>query len=194
MGVVTIRVEYEKAPYVELIPGLWCPPKFTVHADEGDLPQDVRAEVVPDLTEGLLVVQRLEVCQRPGGEPVTSVGLRAVAVGKLVQACIPYLQTRTTDPATGRVTGAGTPAVSSADLEHTRQNGTDRQTLQRVAHIYRLSLLRDGTPTKAVASAFRVSQATAARWVTKSRQAGFLGPVKGQGKAGARAAVGGEKS
>lgn len=189
---MTIRVEPEKKPYLELIPGLWCPPKFDVFASDGEFPQDVRAEVAPDTAQGLLIVQRLELQQRSGGEPVTSVTIRAIAVGKLIQACVPFLQIRTIDPEDGTVKSAGTPWLRSEDLEHARRNGPDDQTLRRVAHVYRLSLLLDGTPTKAVAAAFKVSQATAARWVTRSRQAGFLGPVKGRGRAGALPAVGGE--
>lgn len=187
---MTIEVQPEKKPYMELIPGLWCPPKFAVFASAGEFSQDVLAEVVPDVAQGLLVVRRLEVQQRVAGEPITSVALRSIAVGKLVRACVPFLQMRTTDAESGAITRTGTPWLSGEDLEHARENGPDSQTLQRVAHIYRLSLLREGTPTKAVSSAFQVSQATAARWVTKSRYMGFLGPVKGQGRAGVLTAGG----
>lgn len=181
---ITIDIPRDSEP-VELIPGLHFPSRAIVFDPDPECPHDVYAIVTPDLATGLLVVAQLDVRQRPGGDPVTTASLRKVTVGKLIQACIPYLQVWDSDPVTGNVTRVGTPWLTEEDVKHAELHGPDNQTLRRVAHVYRLALIKSGAPTKSVSAAFNISQATAGRWVTKTRNAGYLGPVQAPGKASA---------
>jgi hypothetical protein len=55
--------------------------------------------------------------------------------------------------------------------------------LNAVAERYREALERGDPPTQSVARELNVARSTAARWVTKARERGFLGPAL-QGRAG----------
>jgi hypothetical protein len=58
---------------------------------------------------------------------------------------------------------------------------TDEQ-LERVAETYREAEQRGHAPTQAVADQFHLARSTAARWVSKARERGMLGPaVRGRG-------------
>jgi hypothetical protein len=53
------------------------------------------------------------------------------------------------------------------------------ENLRKVATVYRAAVENGHPPTKTVAEAMHVARSTAARWVAKSRERGFLGPALG---------------
>ncbi len=55
--------------------------------------------------------------------------------------------------------------------------------LREVAKLYRTAYERDDPPTRTIADTMHVSRPTAARWVGKARERGFLGKAK-RGQAG----------
>lgn len=68
------------------------------------------------------------------------------------------------------------------DARHPRQGSplTD-ENLRQVASIYRAATKRGDPPTQTVADSLKVARSTAARWVGKARERGFLGPaLRGQ--------------
>ena len=65
-----------------------------------------------------------------------------------------------------------------------RENGPTTETLEWVAYLYRLGLLRGDPPTKLVEQAIAIPRSTAGRWVAAARAAGLLGQSEGAGKVG----------
>lgn len=57
------------------------------------------------------------------------------------------------------------------------------ENLRQVAELYRAAIKRGDPPTQMVAEAMHVARSTAARWVGKARERGFLGPSM-RGRAG----------
>jgi|SRR5215211_2101076 len=53
-----------------------------------------------------------------------------------------------------------------------------------VSHLYRYGLAVSYTPTKVVENRLKLPRSTASRWIAMAREAGYLGPSEGQGKAG----------
>jgi hypothetical protein len=64
-----------------------------------------------------------------------------------------------------------------------KQRPTTERALAWVAHFYRYGLALD-SPTKAVEEGLMLPRSTASRWVSYAREAGYLGPSEGPGKAG----------
>ena len=56
--------------------------------------------------------------------------------------------------------------------------------LRWTAHLYRFGLAVGSNPTKSVEERLGLPRSTAGRWIAKARQAGYLGPSDGVGKAG----------
>lgn len=71
---------------------------------------------------------------------------------------------------------AGIRAVANARKRSQRVMSTER--LTRVAEIY---LAQESGGLEAVAAAYNVHRATAARWIAKAREAGLLAPREGDG-------------
>jgi hypothetical protein len=56
--------------------------------------------------------------------------------------------------------------------------------LRWTAHLYRFGFAVGSNPTKSVEERLGLPRSTAGRWIAKARQAGYLGPSEGAGKAG----------
>lgn len=59
----------------------------------------------------------------------------------------------------------------------------DDETLSQVADLYRAAVAAGDPPTAMIGKTMNASRSTAARWVTKARERGFLGPAL-RGRAG----------
>ncbi|MFW6034539.1 MAG: hypothetical protein ACOC9R_05320 [bacterium] len=82
-----------------------------------------------------------------------------------------------------RFIGPGAVERPPADLV---QTGPTDETLRWVARAYRVALLVGAAPTQAVAETFDVARGTAGRWVTRSRDRGFLTVTDPRGAKGRR--------
>jgi hypothetical protein len=60
---------------------------------------------------------------------------------------------------------------------------TDRA-LRWVAHMYHYGYAVSYNATKAVVESLKLPRSTAGRWIAAAREAGYLGPSEGTGKAG----------
>jgi hypothetical protein len=168
-----------------------APERFTIRVDDPNLACLVELDV--DNTGPEPACVEVRATRRPHGPVVTGAMLRAVRVGT-------YLRDGTQDavmpihvaPSSGREVSTWPPSdeEQTAYLQarrHEKQPDrriTDDQ-LARVADTYRQALSLGQHPTAEVQQRLRLrSRAQAARWVSKAREAGFLGPAPGRRRAG----------
>jgi hypothetical protein len=146
-------------------------PRATVDTDE--LPVIVELEVAEE--SGRLVVESLTARRRPGGPPVTIDVLKSLPMVGLVGFT-----------AQGHAL-AGLMRVSTASDGSTVTEPMSVEQLdepERVAVVYRASLLFGWPPTAAVAEDLGVSKDVAAKRVQAARRAGLLAPTS-RGRKGA---------
>ncbi len=122
---------------------------------------------------GRLVCRELTVRQREGGPAVTGEALRSVPVATLTNLAV----SKVLQLAEGA-------ARSQKPPEGVAAHGPTDEALRWVAHLYRLALVTQEKPTKAVEEALQLPRSTAGRWVSLARERGFLGASEGSGKAG----------
>ena len=60
----------------------------------------------------------------------------------------------------------------------------NERALMWVQHLYRYGLAVSYKPTRAVEEGLKLPRSTASRWIAMAREAGYLGPSEGPGKAG----------
>lgn len=113
----------------------------------------------------------LQLQQRPDGPPVNSEALREVAVRDVVRAAL--------DLCYREAVASG--AVEEADLDPpphgVAASVVPDDALARVAQVYQFAYMFNEPPTKAVQDKYRVSRATAGRWVAEARRRGLVGDV-----------------
>jgi hypothetical protein len=64
------------------------------------------------------------------------------------------------------------------------ERGPTDRALRWTAHVYRYGYAVSYNATKAVQEMLRIPRSTAGRWIAAAREAGYLGPSEGMGKAG----------
>lgn len=135
-----------------------------------DLPYHV--EIDAELEDGRYVVKRLCASRREGGPPVTTDGLRAIPVARiLAHGAAGTLVKVTSNP-------------QGTEFEASPVGPWDDE-LTQVAAVYRLAYACGLPPTKAVAESFEIPPSTAAKRVMKARKEGLLGETT-PGQAGER--------
>ena len=125
-----------------------------------DLPYDVAVDA--ELEDGRYVVKRLCATRKEGGPPVTTDGLRAVPVARILA-----------HGAAGTLVKV-TPNTAGTEFTAAPVGPWDDE-LTQVAGVYRLAYACGLPPTKAVAESFEIPASTAAKKVMKARKAGVLG-------------------
>jgi hypothetical protein len=159
---------------VDLGDGVLVPERVTVTATpdmEGDPPHEVVAEVVAH--DGRLVCEEVTLRRVDGGPPVTTESLRRVPLAGIVGAGL-----------RGSVLESGEDGVRPFSIpSDVAAHGPTDQALRAAATVYRFSHALGEPPTKAVAASLGLTHSTAARWVAKARERGYLGPTS-QGRAG----------
>jgi hypothetical protein len=146
-------------------------PRFTAHAAGPAIPFDVDLDAVFD--DGRFRVTNLTAVRRPGGEGVTSEGLRLIPVSRILQGAVEHILI--TGEWGSEVVDWG-PAVLP---ERGPRSGPDDEALKLVAALYRLAYVVSVPPTRYVAERLELPQSTAGRWVSLSRKAGHLGSAVG---------------
>jgi hypothetical protein len=131
--------------------------------------------------EGRMECVGVDVEAVPGGA-VTAVALHSIPLGKLIAKRQSEAGNAIASPATIAVTTS----IPQPTVLTTRRGGRppkyDRAWWEKVARVYVEAYARNRTPTRAVASRFRVSESAAAKWVAKCRDIGLL-PKTTRGKA-----------
>lgn len=122
---------------------------------------------------GKVEVTSLEVSQRKGGEPVTGAALRSIAVQKIVREFVRVELSMSKGHKTGTTVMAHG-LLTKDEARAAKDRGPTAETLDLVAQVYRLAVLMDDAPTKAVEEVFEVSRSTAGAWIGRARSAGLL--------------------
>ncbi len=134
----------------------------------------------------------LRLVARSGGEPITTVGLRALSVARIV-AGIDRQQLVLHRTPGGAWAGSGGEQSSRDRAAYRRalkrRDAAERRwlldayLLVRVAEVYRTAGL---APTQAVADEFGINRGRAGRWVKVARERGHLGPAPAERMKGER--------
>jgi len=175
---------------VEIVPGVVGPERIVV--DNWSIPErtgavDVRIDIRFDHELRRYICHELtayrSLAAQPSG-PVTTETLRKVKIEQMIviNVLVNYPEspptTRVLDNPEGREPWGYT--VPDGLTDH---GPTDR-VLQWVAHFYRLGYAVSYGATKQVQESLKVPRSTAGRWIAAAREAGYLHPAEGQGKAG----------
>ena len=111
---------------------------------------------------------------------VSSTILRGVPVAQLLSEVVTAAAFKIAPPPTED----SAPKLAPDSYRETQLHQTPLtdENLQQVATLYRAAVEQGDHPTETVANAMHVSRSTAARWVTRARKRGFLGPaMRGRG-------------
>lgn len=163
--------------YVEVAPGLAIERQLSVGRQVGDY----RVEVEVGVEDGRLVAESVTVSRRRGGPPVTGEAIRGIPVARMTHEAGVMVR-QVVDNGDGSLT-VTTRSLDDETAERLRDNGPTAETLEWVAYLYRVALLRGDPPTQSVQESLDIPRSTAGRWVAAARSAGLLGPTEA-GKAG----------
>jgi hypothetical protein len=166
----------------------WAVPRyFTV---VGEFADDTEVELAVEVDdEGTASCRKLEV----RNAAVTSAVLRGVPIARLLAHGMTLASFEIGEPRPSGVVTLSVPTMNRrADFYDRHAKGARRprkgspltdENLRQVAELYRAALKRGDAPTQTVADGMNVARSTAARWVAKARESGFLGPAI-RGRAG----------
>lgn len=115
-----------------------------------------------------LEVDELKVIRRPGGEPVTGIGIREFSLPAIVRKSL----------------SASAPAdkedriafglLTKAEADRAKEVGPIDDSLRKVAMVYRSALATQSPPTKAVQDTFGLAARTAGSWIAKAKAKGYI--------------------
>lgn len=115
-----------------------------------------------------LEVDELKVTRRPGGEPVTGIGIREFSIPALVRKS---LSANAPEQREERIAFG---LLSKADAESAKAAGPVDDSLRKVAMVYRAALATQSPPTKAVQDVFDLAARTAGSWIAKAKAKGYI--------------------
>lgn len=167
--------------------GFGAPQRFVAEADSLAVEVELDAEGIPHC-HGLNL-------RNAAGEGITTQTLRRVALVRLMreavaQAARLYTPVEKNGKPVFRI--VSTPPSEAVDFyeRYTKEARRPRQgspvtdeRLEAVADFYRKAMEEGKPPTREIADSMHVARSTAARWVSKARERGFLGPAR-RGRAG----------
>ncbi len=173
---VNVRINWVEAlrkgrPFVELAPEVRIPSRFGGDIQGDEFPYDIAIEVA--FEDGRFVCETLHCHRKPGGPPVKTELIRQLPVAELVRLLASAHRVRVTEPSPGEL------VVEPFDLPEPRtEDGPTEEVLAGVALAYRFAFATGESPTKVVMNHFKVSRATAGRWVSMARDLGFIGKTE----------------
>lgn len=144
---------------------------------------DVDAVVVVEQFDPIdidITVEELTIRCRDDGPPISSEGIRKVAVQSIVNDAV---REAVRASAFGQAIPEGEEAVGlgmllRSEAERLGNAGPTPETIEWVGRIYLLADLVGDAPTKAVEKTFDVSRSTAGAWIGRARAAGHIPPVR----------------
>ena len=171
----------EQSKPVRLGPGLvaWSPftyrspVSFKDHAGKQQL-YDVEADVL--FEEGRFICNRLTVKRREDGPPVTTEGLRAIAVATLLHVAAESNVMHTTPTGDGGYK-ATWPMLPMLSERAQSGGGPSEEDLRLIATVYQVAYATGGAPTTTVMDRLGLPRSTAGRWIALARKRGLLGPA-----------------
>ena len=163
--VTTVKARYGSkigSDLVEIAPDFEMPTPMEIDVVDW---QGYDLLLVVELVAGRYRCRELRMRQRAAGQEVTGEALRSVPVARFMHEGIPMV------------------ADLPEDLAEMAKQGPTKVNLGWVAIVYRLAYAVGDPPKQAVARQFRIAPATAGRWISRARDAGYLKPAKEPGKA-----------
>lgn len=164
----------------QLFPGL----PFTILAeahrrfDDPGLPYVVEVTVEWDEALGRFVCASLKCSRRTGRPPVTSDGMRTVNVGGITRAAlVSASEVSLVNPHSNPEWKAMFENLN-ADPAGIGARGLSDEALRAAALVYAQAYAIGEPPVEEVAEVLEVPRSTAARWVAKAREAGYLGKTE----------------
>lgn len=168
-----LTTKMKRSPFgVPVGGGFTLQEQATITATDVDwLPYDVRLDV--KLVEGRYVCTEMTCTQKDGGDVITTNGLRAIPLGRVIAAALEdkVMKFHPIPGTKGETIGEPVGPWSSGDV--------------KVAAIYRLAYACGLNPTSEVAAALGISKSVASNRVMAARRAGLLDPTeRGRARAG----------
>ena len=154
---------------VDLGDGVLVPRRIKIrYEDDPGVPFVVSIETA--VRGGRLACTSLTLDAIADGPPVTTEALRDVPLAGIIRQALRGL-------VYVRVPGQPKKYELFAPEADVAKDGPTDEALRAAATIYRIAYALNDRPTKAVASALDLTHPTAARWVARARERGFLGPT-----------------
>jgi hypothetical protein len=186
-------VPRELSGEVEIVPGIVGPERIDAVVRPATIATKAR---VPDPIVRVEIEfdhdQHRYVCDQVTVHPGTTEVLRQVPVERLMVEELAKAGLMPTVTTVGVTDSVGLSDGGSRTLEpwgrsvaeEVIEHGPTDQALRWVAHLYRWGFAVSYGGTKAVEELLGLPRSTAGRWVEMAREAGYLGPPEGPGKAG----------
>ena len=160
---------------VEIVPGVKGPKRvvFEQVLTTGEI---IQVDIRFDQDQRRYILHEIRV---RGGEGFDSESLRYAPVAKWVPSYFLHEEgpIRELPNPDGREPWGLKPPTDVAEAPTSRA-------LKWTAHLYRFGFAIRSNPTKTVEERLGLPRSTVGRWIAKARQAGYLGPSEGVGKAG----------
>jgi hypothetical protein len=160
---------------VEIVPGVEGPKRviFDIVLTTGEL---TRVDIRFDQDQRRYILHEIRV---RGGDGIDSETLRYAPVAKWVPDYFLYEEgtIRELPNPDGREPWGLKPLADVVEAPTSRA-------LKWTAHLYRFGFAIRSNPTKTVEERLGIPRSTVGRWIAKARQAGYLRPSEGVGKAG----------
>ena len=153
-----VKGGFETDQKVQVVDGVPVPEEIHIDATDESWPFDVR--MIVRLAKDRMKIRSVEFNVHDGAD---------LASADLKIPMLIILRTGVAH-ALGRLS-----YLAGRDAQKMREQGPTEESLRLVAAAYRLAMLAGHAPTKAVAVALDMPRPTAARWVEKARDQGFLG-------------------
>ena len=173
-------------PWVEIQDGIWCPSQIDLslkgsvtdaQGEEIESPYDL--EIVLRPQNGSMIVAAMTAAQRPGGDPVTVDGLRAIPLTSYRDAGSWGTYLHHDKP--GRLAPEKLRRVPITYPEfgiRAAKYGPNDEALEALALIYKVAVIIGRPPTREVSNKLGLTRPTAGRWVMKARTMGLLPAVE----------------
>lgn len=161
---------------VEVIPGIKVHRRTELTVDEYR-GFDLMLVVEIDDSTGMAraVVSSLKVIHREDGVLISSDSLRTIAVQGIVRKYVQMeIRNSTSDKIPSDVKVVAQGILTTAEAERLKELGPVAETLEWVAKVYRLAILIDDAPAKAVQLSFDISRSSAGNWIGRARSAGLI--------------------
>jgi hypothetical protein len=168
---------------VQIVPGVVGPAQIIrdgeVTTPDGSI--DIRLDIRFDSQHGRYVCQEFRAV--PGTGLVTTDALRRVTIADWIWRSL--LADDDGQPVIRAIENPdGQEPWGLTEPDDVTVYGPTDRALQWTAHFYRLGYAVAHNPTKLVEQALGLPRSTVGRWIAAAREAGYLGPSEGVGKAG----------
>ena len=176
-GLAALRQAIQDGTVASLAPAVKSPMRWSATftpdgGDESEPPYRIELNVVID--DGRFTVEQMTCTQHGNGPPVTSEGLRAIPVARLLAfaAFRNVFVVKNAPDGSSAVT-----PFDGADLAEGAKRGPTDDVLRKVAVVYQVQYACGLAPTKGVEDSFKLARSTAGRWIAMARERGLLPPA-----------------